>query len=92
MKKHTTMHPTESEMMGLMRDMAEKMETMEMPGDTDQEFAAMMIVHHQTAIDMAQMELKAGRDSMLKDLSKKIIEAQTEEIKQLQQWLREHKK
>ena len=53
-------------------------------GDIDRDFAAMMIVHHQGAIDMAQIELQHGKNAALKKMAKKMISDQTAEIKQLQ--------
>ena len=61
-----------------------------MSGDPDQDFAMMMIPHHQGAIDMAQIELRSGKDPMLVEMAKKIIEAQEKEIEQLKKWQAEH--
>lgn len=61
-----------------------------MNSNPDVTFAASMIPHHQMAIDMAQMQLKQGKDPTLTALSQKIIAAQTQEINQLKQWLDPH--
>ena len=58
-----------------------------MNGDSDHDFASMMIPHHQGAIDMAQAELKYGKDPEMRDLATKIIAAQKVEIKQMRGWL-----
>jgi uncharacterized protein (DUF305 family) len=63
---------------------------MEMSGDPDKDFAAMMIPHHQGAIDMAKVELQFGKDPMLRDLAEKIISAQEKEIAELKKWQSEH--
>ena len=49
-------------------------------GDVDTDFAAMMIPHHQGAIDMAQAELRYGRNEQLKRLAQEIIVTQQQEI------------
>src|SRR5712691_3360191 len=74
-------------MMGMMKDM----ETMKMTGDTDRDFATMMKVHHQGAIDMSQVELQSGKDPKMRAMAKRIIEAQKKEIKEFEQWLGQHK-
>jgi Domain of unknown function (DUF305) len=49
-------------------------------GDIDRDFVAMMVPHHQGAIDMAQALLKYGTDERLKRLAQEIIVTQQEEI------------
>jgi YVTN family beta-propeller protein len=49
-------------------------------GDTDADFADMMIPHHLGAIAMAQAELKAGRNEQLRRLAQEIIITQQQEI------------
>jgi len=49
-------------------------------GDIDQEFAAMMIPHHQGAIDMAVAELRYGSNEQLRRIAQEIIVSQQEEI------------
>jgi uncharacterized protein (DUF305 family) len=83
-------HHGKSSMMDLMQQMNSKMESTQMTGDADHDFAQMMIIHHQAAIDMARMEMDAGQDTGLKTLAKKIIDDQTKEINELQQWLQQH--
>jgi len=39
-------------------------------GDPDRDFAAMMIPHHQGAIDMAEIELRFGHDERLRGLAR----------------------
>jgi uncharacterized protein (DUF305 family) len=45
-------------------------------GDVDTDFAAMMAPHHQGAIEMAQAELRYGRNEQLRRLSQEIIVTQ----------------
>jgi uncharacterized protein (DUF305 family) len=49
-------------------------------GNTDRDFARMMIAHHQGAIDMALVQLKYGRNEQLKRLGQSIIVEQGQEI------------
>jgi uncharacterized protein (DUF305 family) len=61
-----------------------------MTGDADHDFATMMREHHKGAIDMARVELEHGKDPELKSLAQKMIEDQSREIKQLDEWLEKH--
>jgi len=49
-------------------------------GDVDADFVATMVPHHQGAIDMAQAELRYGRNEQLRRLAQEIIVMQHEEI------------
>lgn len=49
-------------------------------GDVDRDFAAMMIPHHQGAIDMAQALLRHGRNESLRRIAQQIIVEQQQEI------------
>ena len=49
-------------------------------GDVDHDFAAMMIPHHQGAIDMAMAELQYGKNEQLRRLAQEIIVTQQQEI------------
>ena len=49
-------------------------------GDVDADFAAMMIPHHQGAIDMAQAELRYGHNERLRRIAQEIIVEQQQEI------------
>jgi len=57
--------------------------------DPDRDFAAMMIPHHQSAIDMAKVELIYGRDPVLRRLAEGIIVEQQQEIELMQRSLHE---
>ena len=56
-------------------------------GDVDADFAAMMIPHHQGAIDMAKAELQFGRDPVLRRLAQSIIVEQQQEIELMRRQL-----
>jgi YVTN family beta-propeller protein len=49
-------------------------------GDVDRDFVAMMVPHHQGAIDMAVAVLRHGRNEQVKRLAQEIIVTQQEEI------------
>jgi len=49
-------------------------------GDADRDFVAMMIPHHQGAIDMARSLLRYGHNEKLRRLAQKIIATQQQEI------------
>jgi len=49
-------------------------------GDVDRDFAAMMIAHHQGAIEMAQAELRYGDNEQLRRIAQEIIVDQQQEI------------
>jgi uncharacterized protein (DUF305 family) len=51
-----------------------------MAGNPDHDFAAMMIPHHQGAIDMAKVELLYGKDPVLRRIAQEIIVTQQQEI------------
>jgi uncharacterized protein (DUF305 family) len=59
----------------MMTDMAVKP-----TGDVDHDFVAMMVPHHQGAIDMAQAELQYGQNPPLKTIAQEIIVDQMQEI------------
>lgn len=67
------------------------MQEMPMSGDTDKDFAMMMKMHHQQALNMADMELAHGKSAEMKAMAKQIIVAQKKEIAQFDKWLAKQK-
>jgi len=49
-------------------------------GDVDHDFVAMMVPHHQGAIDMARAELRYGHSETLRRMAQEIIVTQQQEI------------
>ena len=90
---HTGSAPAESEfatqMMQAMERMNAGMMAAKPTGNPDRDFAAMMIPHHQGAIDMAKVELIYGQDPVLQRLAQGIIVAQQQEIELMQRYLHE---
>jgi YVTN family beta-propeller protein len=67
-------------MMVSMAQMDQAMLAAPMTGDPDHDFSAMMIPHHQGAIDMAKALLLHGKDPTLRRLAEEIIVTQRQEI------------
>lgn len=55
-------------------------------GDADADFVAMMIPHHEGAIEMAKAVLLHGRDPALRNLALQIVTEQQNEIKLMEAW------
>lgn len=64
-----------------------EMTGMKMTGDADKDFAMMMIKHHGSAVEMAQIELRDGHDPKIRDMAQKIIDSQKKEIADFEAWL-----
>ena len=73
-------------MMGAMDTMMQAM-PMESSGDPDADFLLMMIPHHQSAIDMARIELEQGDDEETRAMAQAIIDAQEAEIAEMRAML-----
>jgi uncharacterized protein (DUF305 family) len=76
-----------SEMDASMQTMMRGMHAAGHSGDPDIDFLAMMIPHHQGAIDMARLALIDGRDPATRRLAEDIIAAQQVEIEGMQRRL-----
>ena len=63
------------------------MESMKGSGDIDHDFAIMMKMHHQSALDMANIQLQQGKDAKLRSMARDIIKSQKKEIKEFDRWL-----
>jgi uncharacterized protein (DUF305 family) len=70
-------------MMKGMRDM----QSMPTTGDVDRDFAMMMRMHHQHASDMAEQQLRHGKDAQMKAMAQRIIEDQRKDVKEFDDWL-----
>ena len=72
-------------MQGMMADMSASL-----PGksgdDFDKVFLGEMIVHHQGAVEMAQLALTSAKHQEIKDLASAIITAQNKEIADMLSW------
>ena len=76
-----------AEMHAAMTRMSKDMEAAPMTGDPDRDFLAMMIPHHEGAVEMARLVLIHGRDPLVRNLAEEIIAAQQAEITTMKQRL-----
>ncbi|AEE53491.1 DUF305 domain-containing protein [Haliscomenobacter hydrossis] len=96
----TTMHPKapkdsagkakmiiDNDLMYAMSSTMAKMKIIMMSGDFDLDFANMMILHHQAAIDMSRVEIAQGRDEQIKAMALDIITLQNAQIVQMQEFV-----
>ena len=77
-----------------MQDMDKMMKAQDtriLTGNSDVDFTALMIDHHQSALDMAQTELNYGKVETMRQMAQMIIEEQKTEISQFQDWLIKNK-
>ena len=84
--------PAQQHAMGGMQAMHDQMKSMPMSGKVDQDFAGMMIAHHQGALTMAQEELAKGKHAELKKMAQMMIDDQQREIAEFQAWLDKNRK
>jgi hypothetical protein len=76
-------------MMSSMDRMHAEMNRTKMTGDVDTDFLTMMVPHHQSAVEMAQVYLQSGRDPELRRLAERIVSSQHDEIRYMQSRLPE---
>jgi hypothetical protein len=69
-----------AEMMRTMDQMHGQMSKVQISGDAERDFVALMVPHHQSAVDMAEAYLRNGRDPRLRALAQEIIHSQRAEI------------
>jgi uncharacterized protein (DUF305 family) len=69
-----------AEMQSRMHAMMQAMDAVGTTGEPDRDFLAMMIPHHQGAVDMARLVLVHGRDPLTRQLAQEIIASQQAEI------------
>lgn len=74
----------DSPLVASMNDMMAKMDAMKMKGNTDHDFAHMMLEHHKGAVVMADIELRDGKDAAMRQMAEKIKADQQKEIGELE--------
>ena len=75
------------DMQAMRKDNSDKMASLKMTGNADVDFAMMMRVHHQGAIDIAEAELRDGKNAQMRKMAKDMIAAQKNEIAQFEKFL-----
>lgn len=73
----------ENQIMSIMHQMMDSMLTMQPANDADIDFAVMMTMHHQGALDMANLQMQSGTNDSLKNIAQNIITEQQSEIQEL---------
>lgn len=85
MPNGSMMKNKDNSMQGMMMDMNAAL--VGRTGDAfDQVFLSEMIIHHQGAVQMAQLALTNAKHKEIKDLATAIIAAQNKEIADMQTW------
>lgn len=79
-----------SNQMTAMAKMHSAMSSVQHSGNSDIDFARLMLPHHQAAIDMAKIQLIYGKDPEMRRLAQEIITDQESEIELMQLWLKRH--
>lgn len=90
----STSHASSSErteMATVLDNMMKDMHQAEMTGNADLDFAVMMKSHHEGAVEMAEEELKSGKDEAIKQMAREIAGAQKTEIEELDEFISSHK-
>ncbi len=67
------------------------MDHAKMNGDFDYDFANLMMMHHQMAIDMSKVEIERGSDQTIINMAKGIVAAQEIEIREMQEFIKKYK-
>lgn len=78
------------EMRQAMEKMNRDMVGVPMTGNPDRDFAAMMIPHHQGALDMSRVYLQEGKDPEMRRMAEKTIQDQEKDIRELREWMAKH--
>jgi uncharacterized protein (DUF305 family) len=73
---------------GMTASMTKMMSNMDVKttGNADQDFVLLMMPHHQGAIEMARVELRYGKDPVLRRMAQDIVSSQEKEIVEMREW------
>jgi uncharacterized protein (DUF305 family) len=70
-------------LLAAMHNMMTKMDAVKPRGNTDYDFARQMLEHHKAAVDMAEIELRDGKDATMRHMAEEIKTDQQKEINEL---------
>lgn len=80
------------EQMNHMKKMDQIADVQLITGDTDNDFATLMILHHNSAIENSKAYLMYGTNDELEGMARKMIEEQMMEIEELSNWLKANRR
>jgi uncharacterized protein (DUF305 family) len=83
--------PADNKLIQSMNKTITNMDNAKMNGDFDFDFANLMILHHQMAIDMSHVEINNGSDISIQNMANGIVVAQQIEIRLMQQFIKNYK-
>ena len=78
------------EFKALMQKSETEMAAVPFTGDADVDFMRHMRQHHKGGVEMADVQLKYGKDPKARSMAEKIKQAQQREIAEIDKWLQEH--
>jgi uncharacterized protein (DUF305 family) len=70
--------------------MMEKVKTIRMTGDFDRDFANIMLLNHQEAVDISEMAATTVKDPEIKEMAQRMVADHKSEIEQLKKFIAGH--
>jgi uncharacterized protein (DUF305 family) len=70
--------------------MMEKVKTIRMTGDFDRDFANVMLLNHQEAVDISKMAVTSAKDPEIKEMAQRMVTDHESEIEDLKKFVAEH--
>lgn len=86
-KNYTPKDPNDKFQAGMDEGMKIQMQPMTPSGNTDMDYAMMMVTHHKAAVAMSKAQVASGKDPEVKKMAQMGIDKQTKEIQQLNDWM-----
>ncbi|MEO7988655.1 MAG: DUF305 domain-containing protein [Chryseolinea sp.] len=80
----------DNEMISILNVMSVEIDSLELKGDLERDFAKLLTIHHQGAIDMGMKQIAKGDDAALKIMAKEMVDMQQSEMDKLDFFLVEH--
>ena len=81
---------TSASIMGIMDKSMQDMKAMSSSGNPDNDFAAMMKMHHMSAIEASQVQIAQGTDPAIKAMAQKMLDDQQKEVAEFNTFLSGH--